>query len=70
MSEDEREDREATSTASAAVAGREDEAVRQREIREGVLRLLLTSEARERLLGSHQPAVYSRLFQMTISNVS
>jgi programmed cell death protein 5 len=49
MSEDEREDREATSTASAAVAGREDEAVRQREIREGVLRLLLTSEARERL---------------------
>lgn len=50
MSEDEREEREAASTSSAASAvGRGEEAARQREIREGVLRILLTSEARERL---------------------
>ena len=50
MSEDEREEREAASTSSAASAvGRGEEATRQREIREGVLRILLTSEARERL---------------------
>ncbi len=48
MSEDEREESGATSTAATA-AGRGDEAARQREIREGVLRILLTSEARERL---------------------
>ena len=50
MSEDEREEREAASTSSAASAvARGEEAARQREIREGVLRILLTSEARERL---------------------
>ncbi len=51
MSEDEREEREAASTSSAAASavGRGEEATRQREIREGVLRILLTSEARERL---------------------
>src|SRR3990172_3945671 len=50
MSEDEREEREAASTSSAASSvARGEEAARQREIREGVLRILLTSEARERL---------------------
>ncbi len=52
MSEDEREEREAASTSAAAApssVGRGEEAARQREIREGVLRILLTSEARERL---------------------
>lgn len=51
MSEDEREEREAASTSAAtsSAVGRGEEAARQREIREGVLRILLTSEARERL---------------------